>query len=143
MGLTDNTFNIVLFRPLLNYSCFADMLNVLIVDDNSLFTERIIGMLKVLDNIKYIDIASDFNEACRVMNDEKPDLVLLDINLPGKSGIDFLRRIRECDRSCKVIMFSNHSEEYYRQLCKDLGADYFFNKSKDFSRVPEIVSHLN
>lgn len=119
------------------------MLNVLIVDDNSLFTERIIGMLKVLDNIKYINIASDFNEACRVMNDEKPDLVLLDINLPGKSGIDFLRRIRECDRSCKVIMFSNHSEEYYRQLCKDLGADYFFNKSKDFSRVPEIVSHLN
>lgn len=40
------------------------------------------------------------------------------------------------------MMMTNHAEEYYRVLCRELGADYFLDKSNDFARVPCIVSHM-
>ena len=116
---------------------------ILIVDDNLLFTERMIDILHELNNIRYINVASDYNEACRIVKHEMPDLVLLDINLPGKNGIDFLRLIKEENKKCTVVMLTNHSDDYYRQLCKQIGADHFLDKSNDFARVPEIVSRIH
>lgn len=119
------------------------MLNILLVEDNSFFAERMLGLLRNLDNIKCLNYASDYTEASRIVKDEMPDLVLLDINLPGRNGIELLREIKKSRQASKVVMLTNHTEEYYQQLCMEIGADYFFDKSKDFSRVPEIVNQLN
>lgn len=122
-----------------------EKLLILIVDDNKNFVDRIISMLSDIDNIKYINVASDYNEAIKFLDEEKPDLVLLDINLPGKSGIELLKKIKEMGSSCEVIMVTNHADSYYRQQCKNLGAEYFLDKSHEFGRVPEIIEqiHLN
>lgn len=118
-------------------------LDILIVDDNMLFTERMITMLDEVSDIRYINVASDYNEAFKLVNEESPDLVLLDINLPGKSGIELLKSIRESGNDCQVIMITNHADDYYRQLCKQIGADHFLDKSNDFSSVPDIISRIN
>jgi DNA-binding NarL/FixJ family response regulator len=117
-------------------------LMVLIVDDNMYFVERMIGLLDEVNSIGYINVASDYEEAIRSVTQEQPDLVLLDINLPGKSGIELLRTIKKPGTNCQVIMITNHADEYYRQQCKELGADYFLDKSNDFSRVPGLISQL-
>jgi DNA-binding NarL/FixJ family response regulator len=116
---------------------------ILIVDDNMCFVERMIGLLDDVGNIGYINVASDYDEASRYLKQENPDLVLLDINLPGKNGIELLRKIKKPGNGCQVIMITNHADEYYREQCKELGADHFLDKSNDFSRVPGIISKIH
>ena len=116
------------------------MLNILIVDDNLNFIKR---MISILDDVKYpkkINIASDYNSAMELLSTSRHDILLLDINMPGKSGIELLRNIRDRSTVSEVVMLTNHSEAYYREQCRELGARYFLDKSIDFLQVPEIVN---
>lgn len=115
-------------------------LNILIVDDNLNFIKR---MISILDDVKYpkkISIASDFNSAMHEMAAGGHDILLLDINMPGKSGIELLRYIRERNSGTEVVMLTNHAEAFYREQCRELGAQHFLDKSNDFLQVPEIVN---
>lgn len=116
---------------------------VLIVDDNMNFVDRMINMLDETGIIENIIVASGFDEARRVLAHEEPELALLDINLPGKNGIELLKLIRENDKACEVIMITNHADDYYRQQCFDLGAKYFLDKSNDFAQVPSIINNYS
>jgi DNA-binding NarL/FixJ family response regulator len=112
---------------------------ILIVDDNLNFVDRMINLLEEEANISHTIIATDFEETRIQFDLEQPDVVLLDINLPGKNGIEVLKFIRDKDIKCEVIMITNHFDEYYRQQCFDLGAKHFIDKSNDFGRVPAII----
>jgi DNA-binding NarL/FixJ family response regulator len=118
-------------------------LNILIVDDNTSFVDRMIGLLDEVNNINSINIASNYEEARRFLAADPHDLVLLDINLPGKNGIELLKQIKAKSEDCQVIMITNHADDYYRVQCKQYGADHFLDKSNEFSRVPGIISKLN
>jgi DNA-binding NarL/FixJ family response regulator len=65
---------------------------------------------------------------------------LLDINLPDKSGIELLRKIKEDYKKTKVFMITNQANDYYKDMCKKLGADNFFDKSIDFNLIPDLIS---
>lgn len=96
-------------------------------------------MIEDVKAIGYINVANDYDQAVKYLDEERPDMALLDINLPGKSGIELLRRIKEKGNKCEVVMVTNHADEYYKKLCMDLGAKYFLDKSIDFAKVPEII----
>jgi len=113
---------------------------VLIVDDSILILERMISMLAEIGNIQFIVHARSYNEAIELLEGVTPDLALLDIHLPGKNGIELLRTIKEKYRDVIVFMITNYANDYYRNQCKILGADYFFDKSKDFNLIPEFIS---
>ncbi len=113
---------------------------LLIVDDNMNFVKRIIHMLEEADNIRGINVACDFEEAKRIFYSEEHQLVLLDINLPGKNGIELLKLFKQHRREAEVIMITNHADQYYRQQCLQLGAKYFLDKSNDYGRLLALVS---
>jgi len=127
------------FRPVMK----KRKLVILIVDDSMSFIERMVSLLDEADNIGYINVARNYAEALKVFFEERPDVVLLDINLPDKSGIDLLRSIREAGSNCEVIMVTNHTDKCYQQQCTELGANYFLDKSNDFELIPGIISKLN
>ena len=116
---------------------------ILIVDDNMNFVDRMIGLLDEAGSGGDIIVASDYDEARKVLVHEEPHIALLDINLPGKNGIELLKLIREKYISCEVIMITNHADEYYRQQCFDLGAKHFLDKSNDFAQVPAIINNYS
>lgn len=116
-------------------------LTILIVDDNVNFINRMMGLLEELKNIDSIVMASDYDAAILLLSDKIPDFVLLDINLPGKNGIEILKTIRQQKRPCEVIMITNHANEYYRNQCRGLGAGYFLDKSSEFGMVTEIIEN--
>jgi CheY-like chemotaxis protein len=115
---------------------------ILIVDDSPLITERLQAMLRELENIGSVEWAGDYPSALEQLMTRHPDVVLLDINLPGISGLDLLRHIKGNYPSIGVVMLTNQAGDFYRNICKKLGADYFIDKSKEFEEVPIIVSSL-
>ena len=117
-------------------------LTILLVDDNRQFVARMICILGELNIIHEIKVASDYEEAANIINEQTPDLALLDIHLPGKSGIELLKFIRRSGRPCHVMMVSNQADEYYRKLCFKLGADHFFDKTNDFLLIPDTIRTL-
>jgi DNA-binding NarL/FixJ family response regulator len=116
---------------------------ILLIDDSPIIINYLIDLLKELKNTGPLFKAANYEDAIKVLEQEQPHIVLLDIHLPGKNGIEVLRYIKEKHPATIVIMLTNQSDDSYRTLCKKIGADYFFDKSADFEKIPEIItSHL-
>ncbi len=113
---------------------------IMIVDDNVNFVNRMTGLLENLDGINTINVAGDYDSAVRLLTEQTPDFLLLDINLPGKNGMEILKVIKNRNLECEVIMITNHADEYYRNQCKKLGAKHFLDKSSEFGLVTQIIS---
>ena len=117
--------------------------NILIVDDSAMIIDRLELMLKGLENVQSVARAGTYSDALSIINQNLPDVAILDINLPDKSGIELLRHIRREHDSVIVIMLTNQGDEYYRNLCTLWGAQHFLDKSTEFEKVPMIISTLN
>lgn len=117
---------------------------VLIVDDSTSIRERLSLQIRDVPDIGVVTTASGFEEAIAVFEEQAPDLVLLDIGLNEiKTGIDLLRIIRQQRPSTKVIMLSNRANKFYRELCFSLGCTHFVDKSKEFEKIPSIISAIS
>ncbi len=117
-----------------------DKKTVLIVDDSILILERMIPIMEEIENISFVVHAASYQEGVEVLSRLTPDMVLLDINLPDKSGIELLRLIGERHLKTAVLMISNNANIYYRNICKKLGASYFLDKSTDIDLLPSVLS---
>ena len=88
------------------------------------------------------DEAYNGNEAIEKIISIMPDIILLDINIPGTSGFDILKWIHDSYKHIKVVMLSNHSQQEYRDLAFNLGADYFLDKASEFEKIPAVLSEI-
>ncbi|HQW23997.1 MAG TPA: response regulator, partial [Bacteroidia bacterium] len=70
-----------------------------------------------------------------------PDVIILDIKIPGKSGVEVLPELKTKSYA-KVIMLTNYSDAYYKNLCMKLGAEYFLDKSNEFEKINEILMSI-
>jgi DNA-binding NarL/FixJ family response regulator len=116
---------------------------VLVVEDSLSIIERIICMLEEVENIKLIVHAANYRESVKMIHLIDADIVLLDLNLPDKSGIELLRLIKNKNPESKIIVLTNHATDSYREVCNYMGSDYFFDKSNDFEKIPEIIKSFN
>jgi len=104
-------------------------LNVLIVDDSPGLRQRLAEMLKAVVGLNIVGQAHSVAEARWAIQELKPNLVVLDLQLGDGNGIEILRETKEKDPSIMFVVFTNQSEIQYRQRCANLGADYFLCKS--------------
>ena len=88
---------------------------VLVVDDSVHFRQRVIRLLHAR-NLHPVLQACNYEEAEDWLLKTKVNLALLDISMPGKSGIELLKLIRKSYPSTKVWMISNHADEHYKQV---------------------------
>ena len=112
---------------------------VFIVDDSPIVRERLVSMISELPAVQIIGQAGFAFEAIAAIEELKPDFVVLDISLPGGSGMEVLESIKGKTPAPRVIMLTNFAFEQYRRRCIQLGADYFFDKSNEFEKVMEIL----
>jgi DNA-binding NarL/FixJ family response regulator len=112
------------------------------VDDSAIIVERLRNMLEDSKNIGPIWQAGDYSSAVRQLAESQPDIALLDINLPGKSGIALLQYIKSVYPSIIIIMISNQEEDFYRKICLRMGANFYIDKSKEIDLLPSVISTL-
>jgi DNA-binding NarL/FixJ family response regulator len=113
---------------------------ILVVDDYDLIVDRLIALLKELDGVGEVLAAYSYAGAVTTLGHKRPDIVLLDIHLPDRSGIELLDFIKSYHPSVRVIMISNQNNPHYRILCLEKGADYFIDKSNDFELLPGLIA---
>lgn len=116
---------------------------VLVVEDSLLIIERIFSLLEESEHIKLVVHAANYAESMKMIKEVNADVVLLDINLPDKSGIELLQEIKSNHPGMKVVMLTNHANQNYREICMHMGADYFLDKSNDFEKIPDVIRTLN
>lgn len=113
---------------------------ILIVEDDSFLQGLAVTKLK--KEGYDVSAAAGIKEAIAALADQKPDLVILDLLLPGGSGFDVLENIRQTEstKALPVIVFSNLSEDKDIARAKELGASQFMTKS-NFT-LDELVAKI-
>jgi DNA-binding NarL/FixJ family response regulator len=117
-------------------------LKVFITDDSAIVRERLVTMILALPEITVVGQAQDAREAVDAIRRTRPDVVILDIRMPGGSGIDVLRRLKKMQPALKVIMLTNYAYRQYREKCEAVGADFFFDKSTEFDQIPQALEQV-
>jgi len=103
-------------------------ISVLLVDNNERFLNTAEEYLKEQDFIGRIFITASDTEALRIAAVQKPDLILLDVLMPGRNGIDMIPDLREKAPSAKIIMLTLWDMNGYRDSASTAGADGFVAK---------------
>ena len=119
------------------------MLTVYIVDDSDAMRERLADLISDIVGIKLAGQSGNHFDALQSIKTQHPDIVILDIRLPGKSGIDVLKDIKKEYPPPIVIMITNYPYRQYRQGCMAAGADYFFSKIDEFEMIAQALRRIN
>lgn len=114
------------------------MATTLIVEDNSSFR----GSLKEILTARFPQMAVDDvgsgEEALERMESLRPDLMFVDIRLPGQNGLELTRQIRKGDTEVTIVILTNYDLPEFREAAYRYGVNYFFSKSA--STMEEIVA---
>ncbi|WP_286238453.1 response regulator [Neptuniibacter halophilus] len=117
-------------------------MKILITDDHSVVRQGYASVLPtVLEPCEIVE-ASSGEEALEQYAAQKPDLVIMDINLPGISGIEAATRILEQDRDAKIMFFSMYDEALMVKQALDAGAMGYITKSGSPQILLEAVSRI-
>lgn len=112
---------------------------VYIVEDHPVFREGSAQILNAEEGLVVCGEARDAEQALAAIPDLKPDIVLVDLTLPGKSGLDLIKAIRGLNREIKLLVVSMHDEALYADRVLRAGGDGYIMKQED---PEEIVSAI-
>jgi DNA-binding NarL/FixJ family response regulator len=117
-------------------------MKVFIADDSRVVVERLADLLKEVPGVRLVGRANDVRGAIRSIVKANPDAVILDLQMPGGSGLEVLRTIRQSHPSVLVLICTNYPYPQYRDECIAAGANYFLDKSAEFEKIPQILRDL-
>jgi DNA-binding NarL/FixJ family response regulator len=117
-------------------------MRVLIADDSEVVIQRLVVALTAVSGIEIVGQAGTVAEASEAVRNLKPDVMILDISMPGGSGMDVLKSIKRDRVTPVVIVLTNYGYSQYRTKCFQLGARFFFDKSAEFEKVREAIQSL-
>ena len=110
---------------------------VFIVEDHPIFREGLVEVINSEDDLTVCGEAGDAEHALQAIPSLKPDLVLVDIGLPGKSGLELIKDLRVRNGSVKLLVLSMHDEALYADRVLRVGGDGYIMKEED----PEEIVH--
>jgi DNA-binding NarL/FixJ family response regulator len=105
------------------------MIRVLIVDDHPLLRSGVRDLLQTSTDIRVVAEAASAEEACEHLDREQPDVLLLDISLPGQSGVDLLQQLRRERPALPVLFLSMHPETSFAIPLLRAGASGYLTKT--------------
>ena len=114
-------------------------IKVMLADDHVMMREGIRQLLEFDGSVKVIDEANDGNECLSKLSSNKPDILLLDINMPEKNGIEVLQEIKEQSIDVKVLVLTVHNEIEYLLKAIDIGADGYIMKDSESSELKKAI----
>lgn len=105
-------------------------LRIVIADDSILIRELLQRAFTRLEGCSLVGMAADGLEAINMIRALKPNVVVLDITMPHRSGIQVLKEIRKEDPATSIIMFTADPSTVLREVCLKAGADHYLGKAE-------------
>ena len=115
------------------------MIRILIVDDHPVVRRGLRSSLAELPDMKVIDEARDGGEAIEKARTARPDLILLDISMPGKTGLEVLKQLHAEMPATRILILSTYPERQYAVRCLRSGAAGYLTKE---SASEELVTAI-
>ncbi len=115
------------------------MIRVILCDDHALIRRGIRDTLADASDIEVVGEAGDYGELRSLMRATPCDVLVLDINLPGRSGLDVLHALKDEGSAAKVLVLSMYPEDQYAIRALKAGAWGYANKASDPQRIVQAV----
>ena len=133
-GLTGNSKHLYLSlrkqisRIILLHEIIMSKYRIILADDHVLVREGIKRILQENPKLTVVDETGDGLELLRLLEETTPDMVILDISMPGLGGIDAIKIIKELHPQIKVLVLTMHKSKEYLYVAMDNGADGYLVK---------------
>lgn len=116
-----------------------ETIKVMIADDHSMIREGIKQLLEFDGSIKVVAEASNGIECLERLEHYDPEVLLLDINMPEKNGIDVLRQMKEENSKIKVLILTVHNEMEYLTSAVEIGVDGYILKDSESAELKKAI----
>lgn len=117
-------------------------LTIYVVEDSPPVRDRIREMIKEIPDATLVGESDSEAEALQGIAATKPNLVILDINLREGTGFEVLRQVKASAPGTVVAVVTNFGTPQFREKCQELGANYFFDKTKSYKLLVELLHQL-
>ena len=115
---------------------------VFIVEDHPVFREGLVQIINGEGDLMVCGEAGDAEQALRSIPGLKPDLVLVDISLPGKSGLELIKELRARSGGVKLLVLSMHDEALYAERVLRAGARCYVMKKETTKKIISAIQHV-
>jgi two-component system, NarL family, invasion response regulator UvrY len=120
----------------------SDKIKVMLVDDHAVVRAGYQMLLKNTPDIEVVAEADSGEEAYRLCGIDKPDVIVMDLSLPGIGGIEATKRIHSRDSKIKILVFSMHEEIIFVEQALQAGASGYITKSTDPQLLVDAIMRL-
>jgi DNA-binding NarL/FixJ family response regulator len=117
----------------------TDTIKILLVDDHAMFRAGIRALIEAEDRIEVVGEAASGDEAVDRVRELKPDLVIMDLAMPGSNGLDATRRISALGLNTNVLVLTVHAEEEYLVPVVEAGASGYLTKTSADTDLLEAI----
>jgi two-component system response regulator NreC len=117
----------------------AETIKVLLVDDHAMFRAGIKALLETEGHVEVVGEASTGDEAVDRVRELKPDVVIMDLSMPGSNGLEATRRIAALGLDTNVLVLTVHAEEEYLVPVVDAGASGYLTKTSADTDLLEAI----
>ncbi|MBI5397385.1 MAG: response regulator transcription factor [Verrucomicrobia bacterium] len=120
----------------------ARRVKLLVVEDSPIVRKRLCALIERLPSVNLIGCAEDGSQGLELFRALQPEAVMLDLQLPGLSGFELLPVFKSERPDCPVIVLTTYADDIVRERCVRLGADHFFDKSREFEKAVELIGGM-
>lgn len=112
---------------------------IAIIDDHQLFREGMKRILEFEEEFEVVAEGADGSEALAIVEQHRPDIVIMDINMPNTNGVEATRQLVEMYPDTKIVVLSIHDDENYVMRALQMGATGYLLKDMDADTLIEAV----
>ena len=120
-----------------------DRIRVLIADDHALLRQGLCRILELECDIEVVAQAADGDEAVALTKEIRPDVVLMDINMPGLNGLEATQMIKDAAPDTRILVLTIHSDDEYVFQVLQAGASGYVLKDVDPANLAEAIRTVN
>ncbi len=119
-----------------------DKKSLLIIEDSVSITWRLLNFLREIENLDILGSVRNGTSGLKRILKESPDIILLDLQLPGINGMKILELLANEANTPYIIVLTNNSNLYFKERCLELGANEFFDKSVQFEKAIKSIENF-
>lgn len=118
------------------------MIRIVVADDHTLFRDGLKKLLEVQPSMELVGEASNGGDAIDVVKKTSPDVLLLDVSMPGRGGLEIVEEIKKWRPSVRILILTAHPEDHYAIRCLKNGADGYVTKDRAIDRLVHAIHKI-